>query len=219
MASKDWEFVRDVVIRDVNDDVITTKEDPQTGGDMYTTNITCGRSAFSAASTTKTATVPSGSDVGFRVMEKNSIQLYIIHPGPAQIYLSRAPNDDLAHYQGDGGFFKIATIGPANDTEWTTRDQSEVHFKIPATMPPGKYLLRIEHLWPQDIQGRAQWYINCAHAEITGSGGGTPREFVRFPGTYNETDPGILIPLNMSFVYGATGLLAYRAPGPDPWSG
>lgn len=100
---------------------------------MYTTNITCGRSAFSAASKTKTATVPAGSNVGFRVMEKNSMQLYIIHPGPAQIYLSRAPNDDIEHYQGDGDFFKIATIGPANDTEWTTRDQSEVSEIPPAT--------------------------------------------------------------------------------------
>ena len=39
-----------------------------------------------------------------------------------------------------------------------------------------------------------QWYINCAHVNIIGPGGGTPTEFARFPGTYTDDDPGKLSP-------------------------
>ena len=42
------------------------------------------------------------------------------HRGPLQVYLSRAPNDDLESYQGDGDFFKIAYSGPVSDSEWET---------------------------------------------------------------------------------------------------
>jgi len=40
----------------------------------------------------------------------------------------------------------------------------------------------------------SQWYINCAHVNIIGPGGGTPTEFARFPGTYTDDDPGKLSP-------------------------
>jgi len=95
-------------------------------------NLTCGRAAFLAAPKTKTADILAGTEVGFRVSaDGNGVRdgayygyegnLYpnFWHPGPAQIYLSRAPNDDLQSYQGDGDWFKIAYAGPLDDTHWS----------------------------------------------------------------------------------------------------
>ncbi|KAK5653488.1 hypothetical protein OQA88_8974 [Cercophora sp. LCS_1] len=95
-------------------------------------NITCGRGAFLAAPRTKTADVLAGSEVGFRVSSDGygvrdgvfsspSEAKYpaFWHPGPAQIYLSRAPDDDLQNYKGDGDWFKIAYAGPLDDSHWS----------------------------------------------------------------------------------------------------
>ena len=57
------------------------------------------------------------------------------------------------------------------------------------TTPPGKYLMRIEHFWPTSMD-YSQWFINCAHINIIGPGGGTPIGFAKFPGTYQPGDPG-----------------------------
>ena len=47
-----------------------------------------------------------------------------------------------------------------------------MNFTIPKTTPPGKYLMRAEHLYIQTYHGGTQLYVNCAHLEITGPGGG-----------------------------------------------
>ncbi|KAH8656692.1 glycoside hydrolase family 61 protein [Tricladium varicosporioides] len=200
----------------IREDGWATKYDPQiTNPDMFTTNITCGRSAEGFAKSTKTATVLAGSQVGFRVWEVN---VWIGHEGPAQIYMSRAPNDDIENYQGDGEWFKIAYLGPSNDTNWSVEYQSDVNFTIPLTTPPGKYLLRIEHIWPMHTKGYAQHYVNCAHIKVIGPGGGTPTGFAKFPGTYTETDQGLLIPRSMA-ISPQKGLLSYVPPGPKVWTG
>lgn len=95
-------------------------------------NITCGRAAFDAAPQTETANVLAGAEVGFRVSTDGNgnrdgvfhgwgtVQYPVFwHPGPAQVYLSRAPNDDLQSYKGDGDWFKIAYAGPLDDTHWS----------------------------------------------------------------------------------------------------
>lgn len=95
--------------------------------------VTCGRRAFEAANRTQTADVLAGTEVGFRVSTdgygtRDSLYYYppvgsmkyptVWHAGPALVYLSRAPGDDLLNYQGDGDWFKIAYAGPLSDTEW-----------------------------------------------------------------------------------------------------
>jgi hypothetical protein len=71
--------------------------------------------------------VLAGSEVGFRVSYdgngkrdpvKNPVP-HFWHPGPGLIYLSRAPNDDLQNYKGDGDWFKIAYAGPTDDQHWS----------------------------------------------------------------------------------------------------
>ena len=66
----------------------------------------------------------------------------------------------------------------------------QFNFTIPKTTPPGKYLLRIENFMPTARAGYLQFYINCAFVNIIGPGGGTPTDFVTFPGTYQDEDPG-----------------------------
>lgn len=52
-------------------------------------------------------------------------------------------------------------------------DISEANFTLPKTTPPGKYLLRLEVLFGITHEFNVtQFYINCAHIEVNGSGGG-----------------------------------------------
>lgn len=87
--------------------------------DIQSENVTCGRLAFESAGKTETADVLAGSEVGFRVSwDGNGKYGVFWHQGPGQIYLSRAPNDNLASYKGDGDWFKIAYSTPISNSEW-----------------------------------------------------------------------------------------------------
>jgi hypothetical protein len=112
------------------------------------------------------------------------------HEGPGQIFLSKLPDglSDLKDYDGKGDFFKISYQGPKDNTTWSTMGAVCVNFTIPATTPPGKYLLRIEHFFPSGNLGQSQWFVNCAHVNIVGNGNGSPTGFVRFPNAYKEED-------------------------------
>jgi len=95
--------------------------------DINDLNITCGRRAFDSAATTDTADVLAGSEVGFRVSWDGDGEYgRFWHPGPAQIYLSRAPNDNIENYRGDGDWFKIAYGGPVGNNEWSLWGKHEV---------------------------------------------------------------------------------------------
>lgn len=96
---------------------------------------------------------------------------------------------------------------------------------------------------PTAHTGYLQFYINCAFVNIIGPGGGTPTEFVTFPGTYQDDDPGndppssagqrtlltlylvgFLVPPNQDLLGGpvkADGLrlMEYKPPGPAVWTG
>ncbi|KAI0408348.1 lytic polysaccharide monooxygenase [Xylaria palmicola] len=224
-----WKYVRDVAPqweyepREIATGDEFPKTTPQT--DINSPNMTCGRDAFNFAATTETADVLAGSEVGFRVSWDGSGRYGVFwHPGPAQIYLSRAPNDNLEHYRGDGDWFKIAYGGPVNNNKWLLWGEHDFNFTIPQTTPPGKYLMRLEQWLPTPLVNFTQWYVNCAHVNIIGPGGGTPTEFAKFPGTYNTTDPGLQIPQDQ-FVNGGyvadedMRLLDYKAPGPAIWTG
>ena len=70
-----------------------------------------------------------------------------------------------------------------------------VSFQLPAALPSGQYLARVEHiaLHSASTSGGAQFYISCAQISVTGGGNGTPGPLVAFPGAYKATDPGLLI--------------------------
>ncbi|KAK4166936.1 glycosyl hydrolase family 61-domain-containing protein [Cladorrhinum sp. PSN259] len=231
----EWQYVLDVagvVSPSGPDGYQGFKLDPIIGSDNP--NVTCGRLAFNSAPRTETADILAGSEVGFRVSADgygnrqgpySYGEPHFWHAGPGIIYLSRAPNDDLANYKGDGDWFKIAYAGPLNDTTWSLWPSvSDFNFTIPKTTPPGKYLMRIENFMPTARLGYLQFYVNCAFVNIMGPGGGTPTEFVRFPGTYKDDDPGFLVPDDQESLGGLVSredlkLMNYKPPGPAVWTG
>lgn len=201
--------------------------------DVYSSDMICNREA-SAGTKTATATVIAGDEVGFRVSPYLGITTTISHPGPGQAYMSKAPNDDVDNYDGKGDWFKIAYVGPTSNSSWALLGEKDIKFKVPKTTPPGKYLLRVEHLFVHDRVNETQIYVSCAHVSIVGPGGGRPTNFTRFPGGYSATDPGKLNnnssgevrPLKRhlgilvtSAQAGSYDLLKYRPPGPAVWQG
>ncbi|CAI6340663.1 unnamed protein product [Periconia digitata] len=159
-------------------------------------DIVCGASAFPVRNPDiQTATILAGDQVGFHLSSPDSAgdaQPIIFHEGPGQVFLSPLPADidDLRDYDVTGQpFFKIAFAGPNSSTTWELENESVMKFNIPATTPPGKYVMRIEHFMPNWIKGQSQWFVSCAHVDIVGKGGGSPSGFISFPGAYKEDDP------------------------------
>lgn len=71
-----------------------------------------------------------------------------------------------------------------------------MNFTIPLTTPPGKYLLRVEHLYVRPVFNTTQFYIACAQIEVLSPEGDgaarspTPEYMVKFPGAYSLFDEG-----------------------------
>ncbi|KAH6649468.1 glycoside hydrolase [Chaetomium tenue] len=227
--TSEWKYVRDVGYHEAYgpDSYPPGNEFPKTPPqmDINHPDITCGRSAFDTAAQTETADVVAGSEIGFRVSwDGNGKYGVFWHPGPAQVYLSQALNDELETYKGDGDWFKIAYGGPVGNNEWMVWGAHDFNFTVPETTPPGKYLMRIEQWMPTQMSNYSQWYVNCAHVNIIGPGGGTPAGFAKFPGTYVVDEPGLKIPVNQMVNGGYVPddemrLLEYQAPGPAVWTG
>lgn len=107
--------------------------------------------------------------------------------------------------------YKYESKPPSELTNLSGADPS-VH--LPASLPNGEYLVRVEHIAVHvayALNG-AQFYIACAQINVTGGGNGTPGPLVSFPGAYSPTDPGILF--NMY-----SPQTSYINPGPTVWSG
>ncbi|KAF1993579.1 lytic polysaccharide monooxygenase [Amniculicola lignicola CBS 123094] len=222
--SKKWEYIREVApeyLQRMEEDFQPSIVNPQFGEAIYEANITCGRSAHLSASKTKTAAVLAGSKVGFRTWRDGFYGGNIFHPGPAQIYLTKIPSGKrIDQVVGDEvSWFKIASLTAKSDTEWTSYLENEVNFTIPLTTPPGDYLMRIETFWPSLYLDSSQWYINCAHVNIVGQGGGQPTGSARFPGTYEVLDSSIWVTDDGIYQPPFKGLSKYVAPGPKVWTG
>lgn len=175
----------------------------------------CNQGSFSAAGRTETATVAAGDTIGLQLAYGASMQ----HPGPIQVYMSKAPGA-ASQYDGSGDWFKIhqetvcgSTADGLQDTDWCTWSKDRVTFKIPAGTPPGEYLVRPEHIALHGGHvGEAEFYYSCAQIKVTGSGTGTPGPMVKFPGVYTNSDPAIRFN-----IYGAREY-TYK-PGPAIWTG
>jgi hypothetical protein len=102
------------------------KTAPLFPNEMASPFFKCGRLAFKSVDKTAIADVVAGEEVGFRTMLSHEVTRDLpeyayssFYPGgPAQIYLSRAPGDDLKKYEGDGDWFKVAYAGPKNNQQW-----------------------------------------------------------------------------------------------------
>ncbi|KAJ4289071.1 hypothetical protein N0V90_011413 [Kalmusia sp. IMI 367209] len=218
--SSDFQYIRDVAY---------TATPPLWGKAFPIYNVSspdqvCGRSAFPIINPSiETATIIAGSEAGFHLsgpFYEGDTQAYIYHPGPGQVFLSALPDglEDLSKYDGKGDWFKIAYAGPKNDTTFRLEGELEMRFLVPTKTPPGKYLMRMEQFLPHREIGQTQWFVNCAHINIVGEGGGTPGPFIRFPDGYKDEDPSLWFrdpetggaPKNIS---------GYVMPEPAVWDG
>jgi len=190
--------------------------------DVSSTDMRCNRGA-SASPDTQTLTVAAGSDIGFTIAK------HFGHPGPQQVYISKAPGS-VSEYDGSGGWariYSLTTASAASDMsgnyyksnttkdslKWASRQMDSFMFTLPSETPPGEYLLRAEgialHAAHKDAQ--AQFYISCGQIKVIGNGTGTPGPLVTIPGWYAKTDPGVLIPTFWE------KLKSYKTPGPALW--
>lgn len=224
VASEWWEFTRPIGL-----DVYGGQFFPSY--DWTGPNQICGVNATKTGHQTNTAKAEAGSIIGFRPAPAtyssgiipphpfNPQEDVVGHQGPGQAYMSLAPGA-LEDYEGDGEWFKIGTSGSSDGMYWDSNGKTEINFTIPLTTPPGKYLIRIEHFNISPYYNGTQQFINCAHVEVSGPGGGTPGPTTKFPGAYDIADKGIQIPRAMYNPYKPTDLLKnYKGPGPEIWKG
>ncbi|KAF2476290.1 uncharacterized protein BDR25DRAFT_197593, partial [Lindgomyces ingoldianus] len=143
--------------------------------DTTNTNIRCNYLEKNSWADVETLVIKAGETVGFGIGKDCAYSdTTIYHAGPGHGYLSRAPNDDLATYKGDGNWFKIKQYGVRDAKNWELNSDTHfMNFTIPKTTPPGKYLLRGEQMFGlHPGYNKTQFYHSCAHIEVVGPGGG-----------------------------------------------
>lgn len=101
-------------------------------------DLRCGRNASIAWTPPKTAVIHAGDTVGFAVNTSVGFPIpnapvndwdrwpNLYHPGPATVWLSKAPGD-LNKYQGDGDWFKILSV--VGRTEQSEVPNDEYYWK------------------------------------------------------------------------------------------
>lgn len=213
-VSRGWEFIRQNTRAEAYMPTKFIKSfDNLTPNDA---DFRCNKGAFSNAGKTNVAEVAPGDDLAMILAYGATMK----HPGPAQVYMSKAPGS-VKQYQGDGDWFKIkdetvcgSTADGLQDTDWCTWDKDRLSFKIPQGTPAGEYLIRAEHVGLHGAHvGEAEFYYSCAQVKVSGNGNGTPGPLVKFPGAYKPTDPGI------SFsIWAGKREYPYHV-GPDVWTG
>ncbi|KAH6888195.1 glycosyl hydrolase family 61-domain-containing protein [Thelonectria olida] len=184
---------------------------PHFGFDILSSDdMRCNTGAQANAGSTKLASINAGDTIGFGTNLDGNIQ----HPGPIQVYMSRATGDDVASYDGSGDWFKVYELGAnfpmeSSGENWQVWGKNRIDFQVPTEVPSGQYLVRIEHLALHRPSG-TEFYFNCAHVEVTNTGSALePSDLVKIPGVYDSTTEG-LSP-NYSIYSGGT---SYPMPGP-----
>jgi hypothetical protein len=159
-------------------------------------------------------TVKAGDQIGFKLWYNEFIE----HPGPGFVYMSKAPGS-VNSYDGSGDWFKVYETGlcggqPNNDASWCTWQKDRITFTIPQNIPPGEYLVRVEHIAIHEMHvQKGQHYMECAQLKIEGPGGGNPGPLVKIPGMYKTNDPGL------TYNKWTSNPAPYTMPGPAVWSG
>ncbi|KAK4156463.1 putative endo-beta-1,4-glucanase D [Chaetomidium leptoderma] len=142
------------------------------------------------------------------------------HKGPIQVYLAKVSNAATASTSGQQ-WFKVAERG-LNNGKWAVDEMIANggwhYFDMPSCVAPGQYLMRVEllALHSASSPGGAQFYMECAQIEVTGSGNNAGSNFVSFPGAYPANDPGIVLSIYDSTGGTTNGGRAYPIPGPRP---
>ncbi|KAG9050983.1 hypothetical protein FS837_000647 [Tulasnella sp. UAMH 9824] len=106
------------------------------------------------------------------------------HKGPIMAYLAKVDSALTTTVTGLK-WFKIFEDGLHSDGTWAVdtmiTNKGLVHFKIPACIAPGNYLLRVELI-----------ALHGASINVTGGGSASPAT-VSFPGAYQGSNPGVTV--------------------------
>ncbi|RYP66743.1 hypothetical protein DL771_007623 [Monosporascus sp. 5C6A] len=159
--------------------------------------------------------------------ELTGVYWYWLHPvGPMSVWLADCggPCEDVDVNQLN--FFKIWQAGllEGNLVEgmWYQKQFQKWDgapalwpVTIPSTIKPGLYIVRHE-IMSIHVANKPQWYPECAHLNITGTGSALPSAefYVKFPGGYDPSDPSIHIDIYSDELKDATN---YTIPGPPVW--
>jgi hypothetical protein len=174
-------------------------------------DIVCNQGGAKAGKS-EVMTVNAGEEVRLKLGVGAKFQ----HPGPALVYMSKAPGS-VKSYDGSGDWFKIFQEGVCGNgdftsTAWCTYNRDWVAAKIPKDTPNGEYLVRVEHIGVHRSHvNQPEHYVSCMQVKVQGGGSGTPGPMVKFPGAYKATDPYA----NFS-IY--NGRKEFPFPGPAVWS-
>ncbi|KAL1900765.1 hypothetical protein Cpir12675_000779 [Ceratocystis pirilliformis] len=141
------------------------------------------------------------------------------HKGPLITYIAEYTETNGA----SGIWSKIAEDG-YDGSQWATdaliAAKGKYDFTIPATLKPGKYIIRQEIIaqhegevsYSANSARGAQFYPTCVQFDISGTGSAVPDTNFDFNTGYTYSDPGIVFN-----VYGT--VTSYPIPGPALWSG
>ncbi|KAI0159860.1 glycoside hydrolase [Hypoxylon sp. FL1284] len=157
---------------------------------LASNDLRCNKGSENHRGTPKAAKVTAGKDsVGFVTNVHSKIQ----HPGPLQVYLSKAPGD-VRDYDGSGEWFKVYQLGhhdgSTKDQDWLVWNRDTFEFKLPAEIPSGQYLMRIEHIATHEPYKAREFFLQCAHLDIQSQySGKSPSPTFRIPGVYNQDQP------------------------------
>ncbi|KAH7394057.1 endoglucanase-like protein II [Phaeosphaeria sp. MPI-PUGE-AT-0046c] len=164
----------------------------------------------------KSISVAGGDELTFQwYHDTNSASDDIIatsHKGPIMVYASKAGNTlswtKLWEDKSSGTWAVDKLLAGSY-----TGKKGQHKMKMPA-LAPGEYILRPEilALHEGNREGGAQFYMECVHVTVGGSGTKTLPAGVSFPGAYKANDPGVLFN-----IYG--GSSSYPGVGPAVWNG
>ncbi|CAI7570845.1 unnamed protein product [Penicillium bialowiezense] len=163
---------------------------PYKGG-YSSDDFRCNTGSIDYASKTGIYRVKAGETIGFGT----DFNALIGHPGPLQVYMSKAPGD-VREYDGSGDWFKIYELGPKSFSSddgiiWGANNIGNFTFQLPNEIPAGQYLVRIEQI---ALHGAGEWggaelYFNCAQIEVESDSTATPGPLVKIPGVYDGYEP------------------------------
>ena len=182
--------------------------------DVTSSAMNCNVAGVKAS---KSITVKGGDKIAFQWHHDNNSPsddiIATSHKGPIMVYASKAGSSY--------SWTKIWEDGLTNG-KWAvekllagsyTGKPGQHDMTLP-NLAPGDYVLRpeINALHEGNRQGGAQFYMECVHIKVEGSGTAVLPSGVSFPGAYKATDPGVLFDIY-------SGATSYTAPGPKVWNG
>ncbi|KAK8121755.1 hypothetical protein PG984_010425 [Apiospora sp. TS-2023a] len=162
-----------------------------------------------------------------------AVYWYWLHPvGPMSVWLAACGDGASSSCEGVDvnalSFFKIWEGGLLEGTlaEGSWYQKAFQHWDgspdlwpvtIPASLRPGAYVVRHE-IMSLHIANKPQFYPECAHLNITGTGDAIPAEtkyYAKFPGAYSMDGPSINIDVYSEAMKDVTN---YTIPGPPVWT-